>query len=224
MIDRYRWRGGEEHMLRLGVMSDIQIIIIQPFFEEANRVRHLIINIMHALESEGIGTILPDLPGTGESLIALKNVTLADWQDALGAVSKGFGGTTLLCASFRGGALIDEAVPAAAHWRCAPDTGQRLVRDLMRTRLTGGQAAEAADHIILAGNRIGRGLLDALGTVIPVPHPIIRTVRLETDAADADARVAGAPLWRRSEPGDDPVLEAALVADLTHWARQCAKS
>lgn len=224
MIDRYRWAGGEEHMLRYGVTSNVQIILVQPFFEEANRVRHLLVNIMRALEAEGIGTILPDLPGTGESLTPLQDVTLANWRDALGDAAARFGEATLLCASFRGGALIDDAVPAIAHWRCVPDTGQRLVRDLMRTRLTGAHEVKATDHVMLAGNRIGHVMLDALATTIPVPHPRLRTVRLETDANDADARVAGTPLWRRSEPGDDPVLEAALISDLTHWARQCDKS
>ena len=52
----------------------------------------------------------------------------------------------------------------------------------------------------------------------------LRTVRLESDAAEADAKVAGSPLWRRAEPGEDAALAAALAADLAAWTKQCAAS
>ena len=50
----------------------------------------------------------------------------------------------------------------------------------------------------------------------------LRTVRLNSDAAEADAKLAGTPLWRRAEPGDDPELAAAMVADIAWWMSQCA--
>jgi hypothetical protein len=58
----------------------------------------------------------------------------------------------------------------------------------------------------------------------PVTLPNLRTVRLKTDAAHADAQIEGTAAWRRSEPGDDPALQAAINADVINWVRTCARS
>jgi hypothetical protein len=221
LIDRYRWAGGEGFYLTFGAKYPIQIIVIPPLFEEANRMRHIIVSAMRALEALEIGSALPDLPGMGESPHALLDVGVADWRAALQAFSKDREGYTI-SAAFRGGALIDDAAQTDAAWRCAPETGQRLVRDLMRTRLTSTGEVVTGNTLVLAGNHMRQSMIDALQVASPAPLQNVRTVRLTTDAADADAKIAGTPVWRRSEPGDDDVLLASIVEDLSEWAKQCA--
>jgi hypothetical protein len=154
-----------EHMLRFGPNHGIQIIVTPPFFEEANRVRHIIVTLMRALDDAGIGSVLPDLPGTGESLTPVVDVTLADWRDALKSSADMIKneGKILFSLSFRGGALIDDATNADYYWRCAPETGPRLVRDLMRTQLTRGAVDTTVGMQVLAGNTVRQSLIDAIG-------------------------------------------------------------
>jgi hypothetical protein len=208
----YIWRSGSELWIRYNINSPIQILIIQPFFEESNRCRHLLTSVMRGLATNGIGSVLPDLPGSGESSTDISSVTFGDWQDAVKAAAEKVKPTVV--AAFRGGALLDAAISAKGHWRFVPETGVRIVRDLRRTKLTG--------NALYAGHAISDDFLGALETVLPSPLAPLRTVRLENDAGEADARVTGSPLWRRAEPGDDPELAFALVSDLTDWVKQCA--
>jgi hypothetical protein len=210
--EAYSWRGGEELWLRHGVRYPLQLIIIQPLFEEANRCRRLVAHVMRGLAANGIGSILPDLPGTGESPVDIANVTFSDWHEALSAVAESV--QPIVIASLRGGALLDGGLTAKGHWRFAPETGARIVRDLKRTQLSGGA--------LYAGHAIHDEFLAALEVAPTAPSAPLRTVRLESDAGEADTKFAGSPLWRRAEPGDDPELAAALVADLTEWVTTCA--
>lgn len=212
MSEGYSWRGGEELWLRHGVIFPLQIIIIQPIFEEANRCRRLLASVTRGLAANGIGSVLPDLPGTGESRTDISTISFSDWQAALSAVAEAV--QPVVIASLRGGALLDGGLAAKGYWRFAPETGARIVRDLKRTQLSGSA--------LYAGHAISDDFLAALEAASIPPSTPLRTLRLESDAGDADAKIAGSPLWRRAEPGDDPALAAALVADLTEWVKQCA--
>ena len=212
MSNTYSWRGGNELWLRHGVNYPLQIIVIEPLFEEVNRCRRLLVSVMRGLAANGVGSALPDLPGTGESLADIRDVAFSDWHEALSAVVETV--QPVVIASLRGGALLDGGLDAKGHWRFAPETGTRIVRDLRRTQLSGST--------LYAGHAISDAFLQALEVAPTVPVAPLRTVRLESDAGDADAKIVGSPLWRRAEPGDDPELAAALVADLTDWVTQCA--
>ncbi len=186
-------------------------------------MRHILVDVMRALADQGYHTTLPDLPGTGESLTPLHKTTFSDWRGALAAAAE-MVGRPLLIASCRTGCLIDDAAQARHVWRCAPETGARLVRDLMRTRLTGASPDTDGGMVTLAGHVLQQSLIDELAQKSPVPLPSLRTARLTTDAADADVRLLGSPVWRRSEPGDDPALQSSMTQDLLAWAAQCASS
>lgn len=195
--------------LRFGVSHELQILVIEPFFEEANRCRKLVADFMRGLDALGIGSQIADLPGTGESPIDIADARLADWRAAIGQYAPA------LIASFRGGTLIDEAASIGV-WRFAPETGMRIVRDLKRATLT------SADATLYAGHALGEAFLSELEAATPCPIPRLRTARLASDPGEADAKFAGSPLWRRAEPGEDAQLAAALASDLACWARQCA--
>jgi hypothetical protein len=208
----YSWRGGEELWLRYGVNYPLQILIIEPLFEEVNRCRQLLASVMRGLADNGIGSTLVDLPGTGESRTDISAVSFSDWHEALSAVTQLV--KPVVIASLRGGALLDHGLAAKGYWRFAPETGARIVRDLKRTQLSGSP--------LYAGHAISNPFLAALEGAPTAPSLPLRTVRLENDAGEADAKIPGSPLWRRAEPGDDPELAAALVADLTEWIKTCA--
>lgn len=200
---------GTASWLRFGVNHDLQLIIIEPLFEEANRCRKLVADIMRALDVRGIGSSLADLPGTGESPTDIAGVRIADWRAAIQQHTPAF------VASFRGGALVDETASRGV-WRFSPETGMRIVRDLKRATLASSGAA------LYAGHALSEAFLSELEAAAPFPVPSLRTVRLESDLGEADAKVAGNPLWRRAEPGEDSALAVALAADLADWVKQCA--
>ena len=197
-------------------MSDapLRVALFEPLFEECNRTRRLIAEMRRHLLDEGISLHLVELPGTGESLIEIAGVRLSDWQDAAQTEVAAIKPTVI--ASIRGGALFDAAGDAKGRWRFAPETGARLVRDLRRTQLAGEGTK------LYAGNALSEAFLAELEGIVLAPLTPLRTLRLDSDTADCDARVPGSPLWRRAEPGEDPALAVALAADLAEWTRTCA--
>jgi hypothetical protein len=224
--DHYDWPGGREAMLRFGPATGPVVIAAMPLFEEANRTRAFVVTILRALADRGIASVLPDLPGTGESLIETENASLNDWNSALSALTITVGAERSVHGiAIRGGALID--APFASRWHFAPVPGENLVRDLLRTRLATGKGS--ADDAIelsgppveLAGNLLSRTLLAQLNATVPVGTAPLRTVRLDSDTQPADLHIPGSPLWRRSEPDNNPALARLLADDIAAWIATC---
>jgi hypothetical protein len=193
-------------MMRIG--SGPALLFLPPLFEEMNRTRALLATVMGTLAGDGYGCFLPDLPGTGESERALEEVSWQDWREAAAAAFKAAGASA--CVSLRGGALLDDVAPV--RWRFAPATGASLARDLSRAGLMtegGGGYAPSAD------------LLEPLGAAEPAAGAKVRTLRLSTDRADADLKLAGPPLWRRAEPQNSSELAEAMALDISQWMRSC---
>lgn len=186
------------------------ILFLPPLFEEMNRTRAPLLAIMRRLAQRGHECLMPDLPGTGESERTLEGVSWDDWRKAAGGFGAG------IVASLRGGCLLDDAVPAKGYWRLAPATGASLRRDLERAGLAGGAAA--------AGYPASEELLDRLKAAEPASVAPLRVVRLASDPAEADAKIDGPALWRRSEPGTSDMLVQLAADDLASWAKQCAGS
>ncbi|MES2059173.1 MAG: hypothetical protein V4564_24750 [Pseudomonadota bacterium] len=233
MIDSYDWSGGREAMLRFGPTTGPVVIAAMPLFEEANRTRAFMVAILRQLAARGIGSALPDLPGTNESLIETEQSSLNNWQKAFSSAAASLRTTGPVHAiAIRGGALIDQNAPVASRWHFAPAPGAALVRDMLRARLAaakdGGEAFDPSaierpgPPLELAGNRISRALLTVLNDATPSTGGVLRTVRLDTDAQPADLKTAGAPLWRRAEPGNDLVLAKLLADDIATWIATCA--
>jgi hypothetical protein len=192
---------------------DYEVLIIEPLFEEANRTRRMIATMARLLTAQYISATIVELPGTGESLIDIADVRIVDWQVAVDAAVAATGATII--ASFRGGSLLDGV--GLPVWRFAPETGARIVRDLRRVRASGSSET-------YAGHVLSDAFLGELEAA-PLPTPaLLRTVRLLSDAAPADSKLEGSPLWRRAEPGEDATLSAMLATDLAHWIDQCAAS
>jgi alpha-beta hydrolase superfamily lysophospholipase len=173
---------------------------------------------MRALAADGYGCWLPDLPGTGESERPLEEVSWDDWRAAVSEAADhaaAASGRSPLVAALRGGCLIDEAAEGAGHWRLAPVAGASLTRDMERSGIAG---------VDYAGYAPSASLRAEVAAALPEPVARLRTLRLASDRADADAKIAGPALWRRSEPGRSAALAAAAAADLAGWAKTCAGS
>lgn len=210
--------------MRVGDAAAPPILIFAPLFEEMNRTRALISAIMRRIAVRGYCCWLPDLPGTGESERPLEDVSWALWRDAAraaGAFVTSAGGSTPMIASLRGGCLIDDAAMASSYWRFAPAEGVSLTRDLLRSSLVAA-TDQREDILDLAGYPIPTHLFDDISKFVPQSLGNVRTVRLESDRATADLKVAGPALWRRSEPGTSPALADALADDLLSWCARCA--
>jgi hypothetical protein len=176
----------------------------------------------------GLGSVLPDLPGTGESLLETADIAFDDWTRAAATLADDIREREGRCltVAIRGGALLDGA--ANAGWRLAPETGERLLRDMVRaTALTGAVAAGDLDAqalrepTVLAGNTLSPALYTGLKAAV-LPEGAYHTVRMADDAQPADATIAGSRLWRAAEPGDDPAMVAAAVNDIMAWVSTCA--
>lgn len=214
-FESYDWRGGREAMLRFGPDTGPVVIAALPLFEEANRTRQFLVTILRALAGHGIGSVLPDLPGTGESAIDTVDASLLQQRAAYAALAQQLGGDCYGIA-IRSGALLDVDAQLRSRWQLAPQSGAELVRQLERTRTieTGG-----SDY---AGNRISARMIAALRGAVPHVGDRIRTVRLATDPRAADATYTGTPLWHRAEPGNDVALAEQLAADISQWMASCA--
>lgn len=224
--DRYPTGKAEEWLLRIGEPSDPPILFVPPLLEEMNRTRALIVGIMRQLAGRGHGCWLIDLPGCGESERPLEACSWAEWRaaaaDAGRAVARAAGNAPHV-ASLRGGVLLDDAIGAASCWRFAPATGRSLVRDLERASLVAA-GDQGSDRLELAGYPLAPELIDSFRNAAAAEVAPLRTVRLASDPGDADLKLEGPALWRRSEPGTSPDLAAALAADLTSWTGRCAAS
>ncbi|WP_375404278.1 hypothetical protein [uncultured Sphingomonas sp.] len=215
-------------MLRFGPDHGPVVVVASALFEEANRTRAFLVRTLRLLASEGVASVLPDLPGAGESLVPTSQATLNGWRTAFAAAAQSVGRSVLVLA-VRGGALVDTMVDAAGRYHFASLTGASLIRDLVRTRQAAareeGERFDPAElerpgpPILLAGNLVDRSLLSDLARAEPVSAN--RTARLGTDPYPANLRLSGRPLWRASEPDVDAPLAAALAADIAAWVRRC---
>ncbi|KQN28225.1 hypothetical protein ASF00_10060 [Sphingomonas sp. Leaf34] len=210
-FDHYDWAGGREAMLRFGPDAGPIVLAALPLFEEANRTRQFACTILRALAGRGIGSVLPDLPGTGESLVATADATLSDQRAAYFALAQQLGVDTY-AASIRSGALLEGDATLAGRWHLSPQTGEDLVRDLERMRAAAGKPE--GDY---ASNRLSPEQLAALREAMPRGEGRCRIIRLDTDPRAADATYPGAPLWRRAEPDNNIELAEKLAADIAHW-------
>lgn len=222
-------------MLRFGPDGGPLVVAVLPLFEEANRTRAFVVAILRALAERGIGSVLPDLPGQGESSVPTADMRLADLRAAFAAVP----GTHAV--AIRSGALLVDARPT---WILTPHDGPALVREL--TRIAGGPLEGERSEV--AGNMVSRAMLQDFASA---PHPgegrdpaVIsderhfavpnapklgsglrrggsRVVRLASDPRAADRHVAGEPLWRRAEPDNDRVLAQTLAVDIAEWVATC---
>ncbi|MEP2988765.1 MAG: hypothetical protein ABJN65_00540 [Parasphingorhabdus sp.] len=226
----YRFSDRDEYCLRTGTQSSDQILLIPPLFDEMNRMRHMIVDTMRILSERGVGTILPDLPGSNESLFPQRQTNLEVWRDALKTCLESHPECSYV-ASFRGGCLIDGISNNLPTWRLTPVKGKSLLRAMMRTRIASDKEAGSIvtmseltkkvknEAIELAGNILSPAMFEQLHEADIIEPNALRTMRLDTDSQPADGKLAGSPLWLRAEPEADPILSQSIADDLEEWIK-----
>jgi hypothetical protein len=213
-IDHYDWAGGREAVLRFGPDEAAPIVVAAlPPFEEGNRTRAAMVDVLRRLAARGVASALPDLPGAGESLVPTVEATPAMWRQAFAAACASLPAPVHVMA-WRGGALIDGEAAVASRWYLSPQSGAALVRELARIRGLAGRE----DY---AGNILSGAMIEALAVAQPATAEPLRVVRLDGDVKAADRKLPGAPLWRAAEPGTDTALQEMIASDVADWVLAC---
>ncbi|MFN4019283.1 MAG: hypothetical protein ACK4IC_02065 [Erythrobacter sp.] len=203
---------GEELLVAFDRARAARVLICPAWFDEANKLRRFTVQMMRRLDKAGIDSFLPDLPGCNESLAPLEAQTLAGWQAGVASAAQSFRATHVL--TIRAGALL-----APAHlpgWHYAPQSGNRLLRGMIRARTIAAreagreEKAEAllalgrSEGLVLGGWPLGAAMIRALCDAEP---------RLADGQSEIAQSALGAPgLWLRAEPGEDPRQADTLAA------------
>ena len=223
----YEFAGRKELCLCHSTGSSRRVLLVPPLFDEMNRMRKMLVDVMHALGSFETSSFLPDLPGTNESLVALEQVSLSDWRQSLQACARQHDISHI--ASFRAGTLAVAEMESARHWIFSPVKGATILRTMMRTRVAADRESglntslaelteqAGAGSLELAGNILGSELFAQLNATEIPDMTSQRIVRLQSDSKPADSHIAGSALWLRAEPGEDPAMSFAIAQDIAEW-------
>jgi len=202
--------GREETALVRDAVRSLRLLIVPALFDEGNRLRRFTVEVMRRLGRAGIDTMLPDLPGTNESLPGLETQDTGIWREAMRAAARHFAATHVL--GLRGGCLFTPDLPAFHY---APVKGAQILRGMLRARMLAGREAGLEENrdsltetarregIVLAGYPLGAALFRELETLEAGPAQII-----------AQDRIGGSGLWLRAEPDEDAAQADALAAIL----------
>ncbi|MCH2487538.1 MAG: hypothetical protein MK010_07340 [Erythrobacter sp.] len=191
---------------------DKRLLVLPPLFDEHNKLRRQIVEVMRRLDGAGIDTILPDLPGWNESPAPLEEQSLTGWRKAASEAADEFAATHVL--AIRGGALL--APSALPGFLYAPTKGRQILRSLLRARTIAAREAgreEKVDTLLeigrsegleLAGWKFGAEMIAELEEAEYPTGPGLRTIN--------QATLGGSPLWLRAEPSEAADQADALAA------------
>ncbi len=206
----------EEMLLALDRDRAVRVLVCPAWFDEANRMRRFTVEVMRRLDSAGIDSLLPDLPGCNESLAALEKQTLEGWRSGMIAAAEALGATHVL--AIRAGALV--APPGLPGWHYAAQGGPGLLKAMLRARIIAAREAGLAESsealaakgreegLVLGGWPIGPALFRALEQVEPALPPGRSDILQDA--------IGGPGLWLRAEPDEDAGQAdrlAALIAE-----------
>lgn len=204
--------GIAEYALTFERQRSCRLLVVRGLFDEGNKLRHFTVEVMRHLDSAGIDSFLPDLPGTNESLAPLEPQTLTGWQEAMETAADHFGATHVL--AIRGGALIAPKKLPAIHY--APASGASILRAMLRAQVMIAREAgretnredlferARSDGMRLAGYYLGPDMIGELEAAAVID---------ETAIEIAQGDIGGGGLWLRAEPGHD-ASQAATLAQL----------
>ncbi|WP_247718132.1 hypothetical protein [Qipengyuania proteolytica] len=189
-----------------------RILLLAPLFDEANKFRRQLVEIMRRLDQNGIDSFLPDMPGCNESLARHGEQSLARWQEVAARAADHVRATHVF--AIRSGSWL--APEAHAGWLYAPARPAKILRSLARARTLAAREAgrdETVDSLLEQGRTKGIELTGwELGSRLVGE---LETAQFEPAAAYSvieQADIGGKPLWLRAENDVDPAQADALVA------------
>lgn len=202
----------EELLLAFDHGRAVRLLVLPAWFDEANKLRRLTVEVMRRLDAAGIDSLLPDLPGCNESLTPLSEQSLEGWRTCAVAAAESLGATHVL--AIRAGALLAPA--GLPGWHYAPQSGPKLLRAMLRAQVIAAresgnsETSEAllakgrSEGLMLGGWSIGAAMVRALEAAEAALAP--------GQTAIAQAQLGGPGLWLRAEPDDDAAQADALAA------------
>ncbi len=197
-----------------------RLLVLPALFDEANRLRRFTVATMRQLAAIGIASVLPDLPGCGESLAPLETQHIASWREAVAAAAAHFNASHVL--TIRASACL--APPGLPGWHYAPHAPSSQLRQLLRAHtLAAREAGQSGSSesllargrmrgLDLAGYALGAQMITQLHAESPPP-----TLPVITQHA-----LAAPGLWLRAEPGEDAAQAARLATLIAHTLPQSA--
>lgn len=200
-----------------------RILILPPLFDEHNKMRHQLVEVMRRLDLSGIDSILPDFPGCNESTAPMASQSLSSWKKAADAAARHFEATHIL--AVRGGGLV--APSNMPGWLYGAVAGKQLLRSMLRARTIAAReqgVEEAAESLAATGRSEGIELAGwALGPQMFAELETSAKPEPDTLKLIEHATVGGTPLWLRAEPDDDAeqadALAAIIAVGLDHAGR-----
>lgn len=214
--------GSEEMLLAFDRGRPVRVLVCPAWFDEANKLRRFTVEVMRRLDSAGIDSLLPDLPGCNESMVPLAEQTLEGWRSAMVAAAEALSATHVL--AIRAGALVaPEGLPG---WHYAAQSGPKLLRGMIRARTIAAREAgifETSEELmaqgraaglVLGGWSIGGAMFAALESAEPALGPGQSDI--------AQSTVGGPGLWLRAEPGEDAGQAGRLAALIAESVRNPA--
>ncbi len=187
----------------IGDETDRCILVIPPFFNEHNLMRRQLVETMRRISEAGYRCVLPDIPGTNESIEPVELQSLARWEEAIAQAMEHFDASHIL--AVRSGALI--APKSFQGWLYAPQSGAKLLRGMLRARVIASRELgvhETSERLLEIGRSEGLVLSGwQLGA------DMIRDIE-DTHPAEAGYRtieqsdLGGPGLWMRAEPDEHP--------------------
>lgn len=208
----------EELLVSFAAQDGRSVLVIPPLFDEHNKLRRQLVEVMRRLGEAGIGSHLPDLPGWNESLRPLETQTIAFWRDAIVQAAK-----SLKCSHFlavRSGALL--APEKMNGWLYAPQSGAKLLRGMIRARIIASKEAgspESSEELYERGRKEGL-LLSGWSISAEMFREIESAQADQSDTHNLieQSHVGGAGLWLRAEPDEDAdqadTLATTIIEDL----------
>jgi len=194
---------GEELLVGFDRGRPLRVLVLPAWFDEANKLRRFTVEVMRRLDSAGIDSLLPDLPGCNESIEPLELQTLSSWRAAAEAAAETLGATHVL--AIRAGALIAPAT--LPGWHYAAQSGPKLLRGMIRARtITAREAGKFETYEELTA--IGRDAGLVLGGWPLGPEMVAELETAEPALAPGQSNIpqgalGGAGLWLRAEPDED---------------------
>ena len=195
------------------------LLVFPPLFDEANRMRAQLVLLMRTLQDLGISSVMPDLPGTNESLQPQDAQTLSAWRAAAGSAATHFGVRHALFT--RSACSLDTGVVPAIHY--APSNPAKLLRAMARAQSladkeagnerTPSQIIETAraDGATLAGWKVGAEMARELAEGTADGNAAAKIISHD--------EIGGRPLWLSNEGGVDEKQAKALAAVIAEGAR-----
>ncbi|GAA0280098.1 hypothetical protein GCM10009127_21530 [Alteraurantiacibacter aestuarii] len=210
--------GGEEYAVEFNHQRGPCLLVLPAWFDESNKLRHFTVEVMRALDAQGVDSVLPDLPGCNESLEPLDQQDLHSWRDAAAQAAQALACTHVL--AIRAAATIAPPLPG---WSYAPVAATSALRALLRGRVIASKETgrvEKREELLetglaqgldLAGYRLGPAMIAQMAEADLPERADVEEIR--------QAELGGAGLWLRSEPDHDQQQAEALAARIAAGLR-----